>query len=153
MSIFQFSIHQLDGKPFDWDSVKGKKILIVNTASKCGFTPQYADLQKIYLQYKDNNFTILGVPSNDFAQQEPGKNSEIAEFCSLNYGVTFPMLEKISVKGENQHPLYAFLTQAAGDEVDWNFHKYMINEAGEVIKGLSAKTLPFDDEIINWLKK
>ena len=151
MPVYDFNINTLAGKPFDWSSVKGKKILLVNTASKCGLTPQYEELEKLYKLYKDKNFTVIGVPSNDFMEQEPGTNEEIASFCSSAYGVTFPMTEKISVKSEERHPLYCHLTEATGEEISWNFHKFLIDEKGEVVKSLNARTLPFDEEIINWI--
>ncbi len=151
MSIFDFELTYLDGKPIDWADFKGKKILLVNTASRCGLTPQYQDLEELYEVYKKDNFVVIGVPSNDFAGQEPGTSEEIATFCSSTYGVTFPMTEKISVKSENRHPLYQYLTEATNDEVSWNFHKFLINEKGEVVKSLGAQTLPFSEEIVNWI--
>lgn len=152
MPVYDFNINTLAGTPFDWSSVKGKKILLVNTASKCGLTSQYEDLEKLYKLYKDRNFTIIGIPSNDFMGQEPGTSQEIAVFCSSVYGVTFPMTEKISVKSEERHPLYRYLTGATGEEISWNFHKFLIDEKGEVIKSLNARALPFDKEIINWIE-
>lgn len=151
MVIFDFQLSYLDGSPIDWERFKGKKILLVNTASKCGLTPQYQDLEELYNVYKDDNFTVIGVPSNDFAGQEPGTSEEIATFCFSTYGVTFPMTEKISVKSDNRHPLYVYLTETTKDEVSWNFHKFLINEKGEVFKSLSAQTLPFNEEIVNWI--
>jgi glutathione peroxidase len=151
MSIFDFELTYLDGKPLDWAGFKGKKILLVNTASKCGLTPQYQDLEELYEVYKKENFVVIGVPSNDFAGQEPGTSEEIATFCSSTYGVTFPMTEKISVKSENRHPLYQYLIETTNDEVSWNFHKFLINEKGEVVKSLGAQTLPFSEEIVNWI--
>lgn len=151
MTIFDFKIKTITGEPLDWSMFKGKKILLVNTASKCGLTPQYTDLEDLYKVYKDNNFAIIGVPSNDFLEQEPGTNEEIMAFCSATYGVTFPMTEKISVKSENRHPLYQFLVDTTGEEIAWNFHKFLINEQGEVVKSLDPRTLPFDEEIVNWI--
>src|SRR5690606_17932225 len=110
-NIYQFKVTDLSGNEFDFASLKGKKVMIVNTASKCGLTPQYKDLQAIYDQYKDNNFVIVGFPANNFMEQEPGNNEEIATFCERNYGVTFPMMDKISVKGNHMAPIYQFLTQ------------------------------------------
>lgn len=156
-NIYQFKVKDLEGNDFDFASLKGKKILIVNTASKCGLTPQYKDLQAIYDQYKDNNFVIVGFPANNFASQEPGTNEEIGAFCQRNYGVTFPMMEKISVKGDDMNEVYKFLTQKSKNglqdsEVEWNFQKYLINENGELEKVISPKTLPTDPEIVSWVK-
>lgn len=156
-NIYQFKVKDLEGNDFDFASLKGKKILIVNTASKCGLTPQYKDLQAIYDQYKDKNFVIVGFPANNFASQEPGTNEEIGAFCQRNYGVTFPMMEKISVKGDDMNEVYKFLTQKSKNglqdsEVEWNFQKYLINENGELEKVISPKTLPTDPEIVNWVK-
>jgi len=156
-NIYQFKVKDLEGNDFDFASLKGKKILVVNTASKCGLTPQYKDLQAIYDHYKDKNFVIVGFPANNFASQEPGTNEEIGAFCQKNYGVTFPMMEKISVKGDDMNEVYKFLTQKSKNglqdsEVEWNFQKYLINEQGELVKVVSPKTLPTDPEIVNWLK-
>lgn len=157
-TIYQFKVEDLSGKEFDFASLKGKKIMIVNTASKCGLTPQYKDLETIYEQFKDKNFIIVGFPANNFASQEPGTNEDIASFCQLNYGVTFPMMSKISVKGEDMHKIYQFLTQKSKNglqdsEVAWNFQKYLLNEKGKLVKVISPKTLPTDQEIIDWLTK
>ncbi|MCL4140402.1 UNVERIFIED_CONTAM: hypothetical protein GTU68_006656 [Idotea baltica] len=155
--IYQFKVKTLTEDDFDFSSLKGKKILVVNTASKCGLTPQYKDLQKLYDTYKEDNFVIVGFPANNFGKQEPGTNTEIAEFCQQNYGVSFPMMSKISVKGDDIHPLYQFLTQKAKNgledsEVSWNFQKYLIDEKGHVVKVINPKTLPTDDVIVNWIK-
>ncbi|VXA95804.1 Glutathione peroxidase [Flavobacterium sp. 9AF] len=156
-TIYQFKVEDIEGNTFDFAALKGKKIMVVNTASKCGLTPQYKDLQALYDKYKDQNFIIIGFPANNFASQEPGNNEEIAIFCERNYGVTFPMMSKISVKGEDMHPLYLFLTQKAKNgledsEVTWNFQKYLINENGEVVKVISPKTLPTDASVVNWIE-
>ncbi|NBL64316.1 redoxin domain-containing protein [Flavobacterium sp. NST-5] len=156
-SIHQFKVKDLEGNEFDFSSLKGKKVLVVNTASKCGLTPQYKDLQAIYDQYQNKNFVIVGFPANNFAAQEPGTNEEIGEFCQRNYGVTFPMMEKISVKGDDMHPLYQFLTQKSQNglqdsNVEWNFQKYLLNENGELVKVISPRTLPTDPEIVDWIK-
>lgn len=156
-TIYQFKVQDLEGNEFDFSSLKGKKILIVNTASKCGLTPQYKDLQAIYDKYKDKNFVVVGFPANNFASQEPGTNEEIASFCERNYGVTFPMMEKISVKGADMHPVYQFLTQKSKNglqdsNVKWNFQKYLINENGELEKVIAPKTLPTDKEVIAWIE-
>lgn len=130
-SLYDFKMNSLDGKLIDFSQYKGKTLLIVNTASKCGNTPQYADLQAMNDKYKDK-VVILGFPANNFGGQEPGTNVEIAEFCQKNYGVTFQMFEKISVKGEDQHPLYAWLKDKTGQEPTWNFCKYLIKPDGTV---------------------
>ena len=156
-TIYQFKVEDLSGDTFDFSTLKGKKILVVNTASECGLTPQYEQLQAIYEKYKDKNFVIVGFPANNFGAQEPGSNQEIATFCQQNYGVSFPMMAKISVKGEDMHPVYQFLTQKAKNglqdsEVQWNFQKYLINENGELVKVVSPRTLPTDAEIVNWIE-
>ena len=156
-TIYQFKVEDLSGNEFDFSTLKGKKIIVVNTASKCGLTPQYKDLEAIYKQYKDKNLVIVGFPANNFAQQEPGSNKEIETFCQQNYGVSFPMMSKISVKGNDMHPLYKFLTEKSKNglqdsEVEWNFQKYLINEKGELDKVVSPRVLPTDDEIVNWIK-
>ena len=156
-TLYQFKIKTLGGEDFDMNSLKGKKVMIVNTASKCGLTPQYKDLQKLYDTFKDDGFIIIGFPANNFAEQEPGTPKEIATFCKENYGVTFPMMEKISVKGDTMHPLYQFLTQQAaslhfGSEVVWNFQKYLLDERGKLVKVVPSKILPTNQDIIDWIK-
>nr|WP_294776679.1 glutathione peroxidase [uncultured Flavobacterium sp.] len=157
-TIYQFKVNDLYGKEFDFASLKGKKILIVNTASECGLTPQYKDLEAIYKKYKDQNFVIVGFPANNFGAQEPGSNEQIAKFCEMNYGVTFPMMSKVSVKGNDMCEVYRFLTQKSKNglqdsEVEWNFQKYLINEQGELVKVLSPRVLPTDAVIIDWINK
>lgn len=156
-TIYQFKVEDLSGNTFDFSTLKGKKILVVNTASECGLTPQYEQLQAIYEKYKDKNFVIVGFPANNFGAQEPGSNSEIATFCQQNFGVSFPMMAKISVKGGDMHSVYQFLTQKAKNgiqdsEVQWNFQKYLINENGELAKVVSPRTLPTNAEITNWIE-
>jgi glutathione peroxidase len=156
-TIYQFNVQDLSGNAFDFTTLKGKKIMIVNTASECGLTPQYEQLQAVYEKYKEQNFVIVGFPANNFGSQEPGSNAQIATFCQKNYGVTFPMMAKISVEGSDQHPLYQFLTQKAKNgledsEVQWNFQKYLINESGELAKVVAPRTLTTDAEIINWIE-
>lgn len=156
-NIYQFQVEDLEGNTFDFSTLKGKKILVVNTASACGLTPQYEQLQAIYEKYKDKNFVIVGFPANNFGSQEPGTNQQIATFCQKNYGVTFPMMAKISVKGSDMHAVYQFLTQKTKNgledsEVQWNFQKYLINEKGELDKVISPRTLPTDAEIVNWIE-
>lgn len=157
-SVHQFKVNDIEGKEFDMATLKGKKVMIVNTASKCGLTPQYEQLEKVYQKYKDQNFVIIGFPANNFMSQEPGTNEEIAAFCQKNYGVSFPMMEKISVKGKDQHPIYTFLTSKKyngleDNSVSWNFQKYLINKAGQLEKVISPRTLPDDKEIIDWIEK
>lgn len=156
-NIYEFKVTDIDGEEFDLTDLKGKKVMIVNTASKCGFTPQYEQLEEIYQKYKDDNFMVIGFPANNFMSQEPGSEEEIKEFCTLNYGVTFPMMSKISVKGDDMHPLYQYLTQkerngVSDNEVKWNFQKYLINEDGTLAHVFYSKTLPNDQEIINWIE-
>lgn len=156
-SIHQFKVKDIEGNNFDFATLKGKKVMIVNTASECGLTPQYAQLQELYATFKDKNFVIIGFPANNFGLQEPGSNATIATFCSKNYGVTFPMMEKISVKGDNMSELYQFLTQKSkngleDNEVKWNFQKYLINSDGFLEKVMAPTTSPTDIEIINWVK-
>ena len=155
-TIYEFKVTDLYGKVFDFSTLKGKKILIVNTASECGLTPQYKDLEAIYEKYKDLNFVIVGFPANNFGAQEPGNNEEIAKFCKKNYGVTFPMMSKISVKGKDIHEVYQFLTEKGRNglqdsQVEWNFQKYLINEEGKLVKVLSPRVLPTDAEIVGWI--
>ena len=157
-TIYDFKVTDLKGKVFDFSKLKGKKILIVNTASKCGLTPQYKQLEAIYQKYKDKNFVIVGFPANNFASQEPGTNEEIETFCQLNYGVTFLMMSKVSVKGADMCPVYKFLTQKSKNgledsEVQWNFQKYLIGTDGQLDKVISPRTLPTDDEITSWILK
>jgi len=157
-NIYQFKVKDLSGDEFDFASLKGKKILVVNTASKCGLTPQYEDLQAIYEKFKDKNFIIIGFPANNFGQQEPGTNDEIGAFCQKNYGVTFPMMGKVSVKGDDMCELYQFLTKKSRNglqdsQVEWNFQKYLIDENGELEKVVSPQVLPTDSEIVDWISK
>jgi glutathione peroxidase len=154
-SIYDFKMPGLDGSDIDFSKYKDKKILIVNTASACGLTPQYEGLEQLYNKYKDK-LVIIGFPANNFGGQEPGSNGEIKEFCKKNYGVSFPMAEKISVKGDDTHELYKYLkAQAAAkgftDPVTWNFGKFLINEKGELIATFSPKTVPMSEEIAKWL--
>ncbi len=155
--LYDFKATSLDGQSFDLASLKGKKVMVVNTASKCGLTPQYASLQKLYEKYKDKNFVIVGFPANNFASQEPGSNKEISEFCTKNYGVTFPMMSKISVKGDDIDPLYKWLTNKAENKVleapvQWNFQKFLIDEKGQLAYVAFPKELPDEDKIIKWIE-
>jgi len=154
-SIYDFKVPSLDGKQINFSDFKGKKILVVNTASKCGNTPQYETLEKLYETHKDK-LVIVGFPANNFGQQEPGSNGEIQEFCKKNYGVSFPMAEKISVKGDDMAPIYKFLSEQAAkkgleDPVSWNFGKFLLDENGNLIATFSPKTQPLSDEILKYL--
>lgn len=157
-SIYQFKVEDLYGNEFDFSSLKGKKIMVVNTASECGLTPQYENLQELYETYKGQNFVIVGFPANNFGGQEPGSNEQIATFCKQNYGVTFPMMSKISVKGKDMHPVYKFLTEEEKNgledsEVQWNFQKYLIDENGHLVQVVPPQTLPVDKTITSWIEK
>jgi len=158
MTIYQFIVEDIEGNQFNFADLKGKKIMVVNTASKCGLTPQYEDLEAIYKEYKDQNFIIVGFPANNFLSQEPGSDEEIATFCQKNYGVSFPMMSKISVKGKDMDPMYQFLTMKSlngleDSDVAWNFQKYLIGEEGKLEKVISPRTLPTDPEVLDWIKK
>ena len=146
-SLYDFKVNGLDGTPIDFEQYRGKNLLIVNTASKCGYTPQYETLQKLHETYGDR-LVILGFPSNNFLWQEPGSNAEIASFCKENYSVTFQMFEKISVRGRDQHPVYQWLTAKSGKKPTWNFCKYLVNKNGEVTGFFGPKVSPLDDAIL-----
>ena len=153
--FYDFKVKTLDGGTFDFSSLKGKKVMVINTASKCGNTPQYKDLEALYEKYKDN-LVIVGFPANNFGAQEPGTATEIRKFCTENYGVTFPLMEKISVKGNDMAPIYKWLTSKSQNgvmdsEVKWNFQKYLIDENGKLVQVLDPKELPTSDKIMNWL--
>jgi glutathione peroxidase len=148
-SLYDFKINALGGKVVDFSQYKGKTLLIVNTASECGYTPQYADLQKLHETHGDK-ITILGFPANNFGGQEPGTNEQIASFCQKNYGVTFQMFEKISVKGSDQHPLYTWLKEKTGQEPSWNFCKYLVKPDGTV-KFFKSGVKPMDSQITSEL--
>ena len=157
-TIYQFTVEDINGNAYALSGLKGKKAMIVNTASKCGLTPQYKELEGLYQQYKDKDFIIIGFPANNFLGQEPGSNEEIASFCSINYGVSFPMMAKISVKGKEMHPLYQFLTQKAKNgvedsKVQWNFQKYLIGRDGRLEKVIAPRTLPTSDEVTQWIEQ
>lgn len=156
-SIYQFTVKDIHGNDFNFSDLKGKKILIVNTASECGFTPQYEGLEDLYQNYKDENFVVIGFPSNNFGKQEPGSNEEIAEFCKKNYGVSFPMMAKISVKGMNEHPIYQFLTEKSlngtmDSVVKWNFQKYLIDEEGHLENVFESRVVPDSAELVEWIE-
>lgn len=155
-SLHAFKVETIDGREFDLSSLKGKKVMVVNTASKCGFTPQYKQMQALYETYGGKNFEIIGFPANNFMGQEPGSNEDIAAFCSQNYGVTFPMMAKISVKGKDIHPLYKWLTEKSENgvtdaPVKWNFQKFLIDENGKLVDVLPPATKPDDQAVIDWL--
>ncbi|ASA19546.1 glutathione peroxidase [Paenibacillus donghaensis] len=159
MSIYDFEAQTLRGEEESLSKYKGKVLLVVNTASKCGFTPQFKGLQEVYEKFKDRGFEVLGFPSNQFAGQEPGESEEIAEFCEINYGVTFPMYEKIDVKGDEAHPLFKYLSKEApglmgSKSVKWNFTKFLVDQEGRVLKRFAPKTTPdqIADDIAKLLK-
>lgn len=151
-SFYDFKVNALEGGEIDFSTFKGKYVLIVNTASKCGYTPQYAELEKLHGQFGDN-VAVLGFPANNFLWQEPGSNEEIATFCQKNYGVTFQMFEKLSVKGRDQHPLYKWLEAKSGKAPSWNFCKYLIDRDGAVVGFYPSKVSPLDAQIIDVLSK
>jgi glutathione peroxidase len=154
-SFYDFKVKSLEGNDFDLSSLKGKKVMIVNTASKCGNTPQYKDLEEVYEKYQDI-LVIIGFPANNFMHQEPGSAEEIRKFCTENYGVTFPMMQKISVKGDDMDPLYKWLTSrkengVMDSEVKWNFQKYLIDENGKLVDVIDPKEKVTDDRILAWI--
>ncbi len=156
-SFYSYTVNDIDGKPYSMEQLKGKKVMVVNVASKCGYTKQYEQLQKVYEQYGGDDFVIVGFPANNFLKQEPGTDEEIKTFCTTNFGVTFPMMSKISVKGKDQADIYKWLTSkdlngVEDSKVKWNFQKYLISAEGQLEKVLSSGTEPDDDEIINWIK-
>ncbi len=152
--FYSFKMEALDGKIIDFSKYKGKKVLLVNTASECGYTPQYTDLQKLH-ETHGNDIVILGFPANNFGGQEPGSNEEIAAFCQKNYGVTFQLFDKISVAGDDKHPLYTWLAQNApnNEEPNWNFCKYLVDENGKVLGFYSSKVKPMGEEILSAIKR
>ena len=156
--LYGFKVNNIDKKEFDLSSLKGKKVMIVNVASRCGLTPQYAQLEELYQKYKDRNFVIIAFPSNDFKGQEPGTNEEIKEFCSRNYGVTFPIMDKVTVIGENKAPIYKWLTEKSENgtldaEVQWNFQKFLIDENGNLVTYIEPRESPMSQTIIDWIEK
>jgi glutathione peroxidase len=157
-SLYDFTVKTIDGKEFSLKALKGKKIMIVNTASKCGLTPQYEQLQSLFEEYGGDKFVIIGFPANNFLSQEPGTNEEIKEFCDSKYGVAFPMMEKISVKGDDIHPLYKWLTNKSlngvqDSDVKWNFQKYLIDENGTLVSVIPPKESPLSEQVTKWLAK
>ena len=157
-TLYDFKATTIDGEEFDFSTLKGKKVMIVNTASKCGFTPQYADLEKLYQEYKNKGLVIVGFPANNFMKQEPGTNEEIKVFCQKNYGVSFLMMSKISVKGDDIHPIYQWLTEKSlngkmDSKVKWNFQKYLIDESGKLVDIVPPKEKPYSEKIVNWINE
>jgi glutathione peroxidase len=154
-SIHQFTVKDINGKDFNFASLKGKKIMIVNTASNCKLAAQFEQLQVLYEEL--DNFVVVGFPANNFENQEPGTNAEIAKICKKNYGITFPMMEKVSVKGDDISPVYKFLTSRIengiqNSTVDWNFQKYLLDEEGQLVRVLPSQIVPLDQQVINWIK-
>jgi glutathione peroxidase len=152
-SVHEFTLNSIDGIPAPLSAYQGKVVLIVNVASRCGFTPQYAGLEALYEKYKDRGFVILGFPANNFGGQEPGTNEEIKTFCSSKYNVTFPMYSKISVKGDDKAPLYQFLTDTTGGEIQWNFTKVLVDKNGKVIARFEPKVTPESPDVAEAIEK
>ncbi len=156
-TFHDFTVTDIDGKEFKLSELKGKKVMVVNTASKCGYTPQYEDLEKLFETYGGDKFTVIGFPANNFMGQEPGTNEEIKEFCSTKYGVSFPMMSKISVKGSDIHPLYGWLTSkdmngVMDAPVKWNFQKFLIDENGKLVDMAPPSENPMSEKIVTWIK-
>lgn len=157
MSFYDLSATDINGQLVKMEQFRGKHLIVVNTASECGYTPQYAQLQELYDKYKDKGLVIVGFPSNDFGGQEPGSEAEIATFCQKNYGVTFPMMAKVSTKGKDQHAVYHWLANKSQNgvmdtEVKWNFHKYLINPDGVLNMSMESGVSPLDERVIAWLE-
>jgi glutathione peroxidase len=148
-SLYDFNVDQIDGKAMELKKLKGKVVLVVNTASKCGLTPQYEGLEALYDKYKEKGLVIIGFPANDFAGQEPGTNEEIATFCKAKYDVSFPMMSKVTVVGEKMHPLYAWLINATDKKpIEWNFAKFLVGRDGKTIERFSSRTSPSDAKLV-----
>ena len=151
-SVYDFELNRIDGRAESLSTYRGQVLLLVNVASKCGFTPQYEGLEALYDKYRDQGLVVLGFPANNFGAQEPGTNGEIAEFCRATWSVEFPMFEKISVKGEGQHPLYAFITSQPapiGGEIEWNFQKFLVDRDGRLVERFSPRTKPLDPAVVS----
>ena len=148
--VYDFTLNDIDGKPISLSQFRGKVLLLVNTASFCGNTPQYTDLEKMYEQYREKGFEILAFPANNFGQQEPGTNAEIKTFCYTKYSLSFPLFSKISVKGDDTHPLYRYLTEQSPfpGEVEWNFQKYLVDRSGKIVARYHHRTKPLSDEVV-----
>jgi glutathione peroxidase len=158
MNLHSFTVKDINGDEFDLSQLKGKKVLVVNTASECGLTPQYETLEEVYKKHGGEDFAIIGFPANNFGSQEPGSNEEIKSFCQKNYGVSFPMMAKISVKGDDKHELYQWLTEKDKNgvedaEVSWNFQKFMIDEEGNYVGMVKPQSSPDDETIISWINE
>jgi len=156
-NFYDFTVKDIDGNDFSFNQLKGKKVMIVNVASKCGYTPQYEQLEDVYEKYKDTDFVIIAFPANNFLKQEPGTDDEIKQFCNINYGVTFPVMSKISVKGKDIHAVYQWLTSkklngVKDSSVKWNFQKYLISRDGILVEVIKPKTKPDDQKITNWIE-
>ncbi|PKD42689.1 glutathione peroxidase [Rhodohalobacter barkolensis] len=155
-TVYDFSLETLSGEEVSLSQFEGNVLLIVNTASECGYTPQYKELQELYEEYNDQGFYVLGFPANNFGGQEPGSDEEIAQFCEMNYGVTFPMFTKISVKGDDQHPLYNYLTQTDNPdftgEIGWNFEKFLVDRNGNVVRRFKSNVTPMGEELTSAVK-
>lgn len=157
ISLYDFKVLDIDGNEFDMSTLKGKKVMIVNVASKCGLTPQYEELQELYEKYMDLGFVIVGFPSNNFNNQEPGNNEDIKEFCEVTYSITFPIMSKIDVVGDNKAPIYSWLTEkdkngVLDQEVTWNFQKYLIDRNGNLEQVIMPKVTPMSKEVIEWIR-
>jgi len=157
-SIYDFTMNSIDGKPTPLSTFKGNAVLVVNVASRCGFTPQYSALESVYEKYKDRGFVIIGFPANNFGSQEPGTNAEIKTFCSTKYNVTFPMMSKISVKGDDQAPLYKYLTDKqanpqTGGDIQWNFTKFLVGRDGHIVARFEPKVTPDSPEVTTAIEK
>lgn len=157
-TFHDFKVETISGQTLDLSTFEGKKVMVVNTASKCGLTPQYEALEELYQKYADQGFVVIGFPANNFNNQEPGTNEEIMEFCESNYQVSFPMMSKISVKGEDQAPLYQWLTQKENNgkldaEVSWNFQKFLIDEQGQLVDYLPPRESPLSEKVIQWIEE
>ena len=156
--LYNFTVTDIDGNDVTLSEYRGKVLLIVNVASRCGYTPQYEGLQKIFEEYREMGLLVLGFPANNFGNQEPGSDEEIKEFCSLNYGVSFPMFSKISVKGTDIHPLYQYLTSEElnpkfAGEISWNFNKFLVDPSGKIIARFDSKDKPESDEVVQVIEK
>jgi glutathione peroxidase len=157
-SFYDFTVKDIDGNDFSFAALKGKKVMLINVASKCGFTPQYEELEALYKKYKDHDFVIVAFPANNFKEQEPGTNAEIKSFCSLEYGVTFPMMAKISVKGDDMAPVYQWLTNKdlnhkTNSSVKWNFQKYLIGREGKLEFIINPWIKPDSKKIVKWIEE
>ncbi len=157
-SFYDFTVKDIDGNEFALNQLKGKKVMVVNVASKCGLTPQYEQLEQVYKKYGGDDFVIIAFPANNFMGQEPGTNEEIKEFCSVEYGVTFPMMDKISVKGKDMAPIYEWLTDeeqngVSSSKIKWNFQKYLINKEGQLEHVINPQIKPDDEKIIAWIEE